>query len=63
MTVRVEVDRELCVGSESCVQLAPGAFTIGEDGIAIVADHSAVDIEKLKLAEKSCPSGAIRVTE
>lgn len=30
--VRLWVDRGLCVGSGTCVALAPGAFRLGDDG-------------------------------
>lgn len=53
------VDPATCIGSGNCVRLARGAFALGPDGIAHVADPSAVDEEQLRLAERSCPTGAI----
>lgn len=55
----VWVDSAICIGSEHCVRLAPGAFVIGDDGVAHVRDPDATTLDKLRLAERSCPTGAI----
>jgi ferredoxin len=59
-TYRIRIDRTLCSGFGSCVDLAPHAFELGPDGIATVLatetdDAIAVD------AAASCPMGAITV--
>ncbi len=59
--LRVEVDRDLCISSGECERLAPAAFALDDEDIAVVVDPSAVDAETLRAAERSCPSGAIRV--
>jgi ferredoxin len=61
--VRVTIDPAICIGSGNCVRLAPGAIAIGEDGIAQVADLGAQEITRLRLAERSCPTGAILIEE
>jgi ferredoxin len=58
----VTVDRELCIGSGTCVRLAPGVFTLGNDGIAMVSDAADADPSKLMRAADSCPAGAIFLT-
>lgn len=61
--VKVTVDAATCIGSGNCVRLARGAFVLGPDRVARVADLDAVDIERLRLAERSCPTGAIVIDE
>jgi ferredoxin len=60
--LKAEVDADLCIGSGDCVRFAPGAFELMDD-IAAVLDPEAVDADTLKRAERSCPTGAIRVQE
>jgi ferredoxin len=59
--VTVEVDRLVCIGSGDCVRVAPGTFALDEEDIAVVTDPSASTLELLQAAERSCPSGAIRL--
>jgi ferredoxin len=63
MTVQVEVDPDLCIGSGNCVHLAPKAFELDEDGIAAPTETAAVSEDQLRLAARSCPTGAIRVND
>lgn len=54
-------DRETCIGSGNCVQLAPAVFDQDEDGrVALVPggdpDAVAADVE---LAVAGCPVGAL----
>jgi CDGSH-type Zn-finger protein/ferredoxin len=59
--LKVEVDRDVCIGSGDCVRIAPTAFALDDDGFSYLLDPSTVDEETLRLAERSCPSGAITV--
>lgn len=63
MTVEIEIDRELCMGSGNCSFWAPGVFDLDEEGIAIVVDASAQPEDKVVLAAQGCPTQAIRVTK
>ena len=62
--IRIFVDPDKCVGAGHCVRAAPEIFDQHEaDGIVVLlmeeaSDHSA---EKLKKAERLCPSQAIRI--
>jgi len=59
---RVEIDRNLCVGSATCVVIAPDAFELDGDGISIFKkDGLTVDAETVLKAAKSCPTQAISV--
>lgn len=63
MTLRISIDRTLCIGSESCVRLVPGTFELDEEFVAIVIDPTTATEEQLRSAELNCPSGAISVEE
>jgi ferredoxin len=63
LTIRVSVDRDVCIGSGNCVRLARHAFGLDEHQLAVILDAQSVTIEQLRLAERSCPTGAITVTE
>jgi ferredoxin len=57
----VTIDPELCIGSGTCVHLAPGAFALDDDGVADAIDPDAVPDDRLHRAARSCPTGAISV--
>jgi ferredoxin len=61
--LRIEIDRDLCIGSGECVRLAPQVYDIDDDGIAFVVDADAADEETLRTTARLCPSQAIRVVE
>lgn len=58
---RIQIDRSLCSGFGSCVDAAPGAFALGDDGIAIVREGGPDD--GVLEAANGCPMGAITVVE
>ena len=60
---RVWVDHATCIGASNCVRLARGAFRLSDEGVAEVVDASAAGITKLRLAERSCPTGAIFIEQ
>jgi ferredoxin len=53
---RIRIDRSLCSGMASCVKIAPDAFELDGEGIAVtpgVGDERALE------AAECCPLGAI----
>jgi ferredoxin len=62
MSLDIEIDRELCMGSGQCSLYAPGTF--GQDGltVAIVVNPDGDPDSAIMLARDSCPTGAISVT-
>lgn len=57
---KIEVDREGCIGAATCVVLAPDAFELDKDNIAIVKEGAlSVDDNNLLIAAQSCPTQAI----
>lgn len=57
---KIKVIREDCVSAATCVVIAPDAFDLDEDGIAIIKpDALKLDDETILMATKSCPTDAI----
>ena len=59
--VRAVVDHDLCAGVAQCVQIAPGAFRLGDDGLAVAAPSGPFTAQEVAEAAESCPMGAIAV--
>jgi ferredoxin len=55
---RIEIDRSLCSGFGSCVDMAPELFHLGDDGIAVALVEES-DAPAALDAARSCPMGAI----
>lgn len=71
--IRVEVDPDLCQGSDCCTRAVPGVFALGAEGVALLWDgdqwvsHAvavpSVMVEPVLDAAAECPAGAITVLE
>jgi ferredoxin len=61
-TVRVTVDAQMCLGSGTCVAVAPALFDMGEDGTARPLQSVIKSGEQLDTAISRCPTGAIAAT-
>jgi ferredoxin len=60
----VKIDRGLCIGAASCVAVAPQAFALDDEAIAIFLDTADQENdETLMDAAKSCPVAAIIITD
>jgi ferredoxin len=59
VSAEIEIDRFVCIGSGTCVRLAPGAFELDGEGVAVTLDPVTSDIDELRMAERSCPTAAI----
>ena len=60
----VKIDRLICVGFETCVEVAPDLFQMDEEGIAIfTSDTNEVDKETVLEACKECPVDAFVVLD
>ncbi len=59
--LRVQIDRDLCVGFGDCVTEA-GAFRLDEENVAVFgSDPDSVEREKLLRACEVCPVDALTV--
>ena len=56
---RVVIDPKVCSGTSNCVEDAPSAFEVGDDGLARVIDTS--DPEALLRGARACPVEAIHL--
>ena len=59
---RIEIDRSLCSGYGTCIDLAPDLFELSDDLIA-VARVGETDAEAAVEAASACPMGAIRLVD
>ena len=59
--IRIEVDRDLCIGSGDCVDTAPGVFELDDDGKAVVIDPDGASTDDVVEAGRNCPVTAIFV--
>ena len=61
-THKIYVDRKACIGVATCVVIAPDAFDLDEEGIAVVKEGAEkLDDNKLLMAAQSCPVLAIHL--
>lgn len=59
--MKAEIESGKCIGVETCIALAPGAFTMGPAGVALVLDPiTDTSDSALDTAIDSCPLLAIR---
>ncbi len=56
---RIVVDREGCIGAQSCVVVAPGVFQMDDENLAYVTDPDSTDDDMIMLAAQSCPVLAV----
>jgi ferredoxin len=59
--IRVEVDRDQCIGSGDCVDTAPAVFELDEEDIARVIDPDGASRDEVLDAAMNCPVSAIFV--
>ena len=59
--LRVRIDRNLCVGFGDCIEGAPEAFVLDDEGLAVFKAPEAVGRARLLAACDACPVDAITV--
>jgi ferredoxin len=58
---RIEVDRDRCLATRTCVHALPQVFEIGDDGVAHVIGAVDGDDELLHDIVAECPTSALRL--
>ncbi|HYE60293.1 MAG TPA: ferredoxin [Candidatus Kapabacteria bacterium] len=58
---RIVIDRQACIGAQSCVVVAPGLFQMDDQNLAYVVDPDSHDEETILMAAQSCPVLAIHL--
>jgi ferredoxin len=63
--MRVEVDRDVCVGSGTCELLAPEVFEVGDDGVVrlLQPEPGQADEDAVRDAVAQCPTGALGLAD
>lgn len=59
--LRLRIDRTLCVGFGDCIDVAPEAFVLDDEGVAVFLRAETVDRGRLLRACEECPVDAITV--
>jgi len=60
-TLKIKIDKELCVSVGSCVAIAGKTFKLDEDGIVTIINPDGDDEQTILAAAQSCPTKAIEV--
>jgi ferredoxin len=63
MPVRVEIDRERCIGSAVCAFHAPGSFDVGDDAKVRWLEGGSDSPDAIRTAVENCPTRALRLVE
>ena len=63
--MKIEADRDLCIGAGNCVLSAEVVFDQDDDGVVVLLTEEVPDGEQERVREavKLCPSGALRLQE
>lgn len=59
--LRIRIDRDLCVGFGDCVERAPEAFKLDDEGLAVFVEPERITRAALLAACDACPVDAITV--
>ena len=63
--VKIEADRDLCIGAGNCVLSAEAVFDQDDDGVVVLLTEEVPEDQEDRVREavKLCPSGALRLQE
>ena len=57
--MRIQIDRDLCIGAGSCVKIAPDVFQLDAEHKACVLDSNDENEDAIWEAAQNCPTTAI----
>lgn len=58
--MKVNVNKDMCIGCGACAAVCPEVFEVGDDGYAVVKAEVTPELEqKTQDAMDGCPAGAI----
>jgi len=60
-TLRIAIDRGLCVGFADCIEAAPEAFRLDDENVVVFTEPERVERERLIAACDACPVDALAV--
>ena len=58
--MKIDIDKDLCIGCGTCVSIAPKSFKLTDDDKVEVIKPQEDDEAKIKEAIDSCPVSAIK---
>ena len=63
--MKIEADRDLCIGAGNCVLSAEVVFDQDDDGVVVLLTEEVPEDQEDRVREavKLCPSGALRLQE
>ena len=63
--MKVKVDKDSCIGCGACAAICPEVFDLDDDGLSEVKTEEVKNnnIDDVKDAFDSCPTGAIEIEE
>lgn len=62
--LRIAVDKDLCIGSETCIMALPGSLRLDSSGQAeTMVGEADLDDEDRKRVAEMCPTGALRLVD
>jgi len=60
----IHVDRDLCIGTSQCVDVAGKTFTLDNEGVSSILNTAELEEEKMIIeAAQGCPMNAIFITD
>jgi ferredoxin len=62
-TMRIEIDRDVCIGTENCNRYAPGTFEVDDEGKVVQIGSDVDSDDAIRTAVESCPTGALSIVE
>lgn len=60
---KLVVEKEKCIGAQSCIAVASEVFELDDNGKSQVKDQKGADESKIEDAINACPVGAISWVE
>lgn len=63
--MKIEADRDVCIGAGMCMLTAPEVFDQDDDGVVVLVTAEVVEerVGQVRRAVANCPSGALRAVE
>lgn len=62
-SLKIEIDREECIGDAACEAEAPDTFFMDDDSIACVQDQVGDEFEAIMAAAAACPVDCIKLVD
>jgi ferredoxin len=61
--MHIEIDRDVCIGTENCNRYAPGTFEVDDEGKVVQIGTDVDSEDAIRTAVESCPTGALSIVE